>query len=316
MFSTPLRVCDCRTRVLRLYEDGAANVAALGSSLCVIPRVGGVKYPPMRDGDPVAFVNGELITVQNGPSGVTLRLSAEMVIDLPISECAVFDSSHDLENESVFVLTTKALLEINLAGSSAAVLGEWEESEGKFEKVVASKSFAAAYRYGLMVYERRAVAPLDLLQDRPYSAASFVSETRLVAADTLGNVDLIDLRGSCEPKTLQLNGDIVFLGEIDGRPIAVYEQDSIRYCRTLWGDPCISTPIGSFGCEAFEVVQDRYLAIGTIEGAVLLWDATSGQLQRVSLEEPQRIVEMLWSRARSELFLGTRGGEVYVSHPD
>jgi hypothetical protein len=314
MLSIPSKICDCQSRVLWLGEDDSANVAAVGSSLCVIQQTAGIKRLCKYDGEPIAFVNGNLLTIHQGVHGIVLRLSEEKMINLPISQCTIYDSIYDSASESILLLTPESLLNVNLAARSVEIMDKWEASDFQFERVTASNTFAAAYRYGLRIYDYIKNKQLYVSHERLYSLASLGAETQIVAADEGGNVDLIEFETEHEHTHIYLNGLVLFVGWIDRHPVAVYRKDSTTHCCVVQDNSPVSTTIGSFDCETFAVVQDRHLAIGTMQGTVFFWDAANGALQYIALEGTPRIVAMLWSKKRNELFLGTRSGEVYVCH--
>jgi hypothetical protein len=314
MLSIPSRICDCQGRVLWFGEDDSANVAAVGSSLSVIQQEGRITQLCKYEGEPVAFVNGRLLTIQQDANGVVLRLSEEKTVDLPISDCMIYDSIHAPASGTIFLLTPESLLKVNLALRSVETMDKWEVSDFQFERLTISNGFVAVYRYGLTIYEYLSSIKLYVSKERSYSFVSFGSETQLVAADEGGSIDLIGFGERHEYNRIELDGIMRFIGWINKHPIAVYRKDFTTYCCTVRDNSPVSTPIGSLDCEAFAVVKDRHLAIGTMQGTVVFWDAANGELQYIPLEGSPRIVAMLWSKKRNELFLGTRSGAVYVCH--
>jgi hypothetical protein len=66
----------------------------------------------------------------------------------------------------------------------------------------------------------------------------------------------------------------------------------------------------SVECKAM-IADFNILAMGTLDGTAVLGDVGRRSVKRVSLPEPERIVELHWSSHQRRLFAGTRHGSIY-----
>src|SRR5437870_1351901 len=93
MMQDPTRICDCRSRVLWLGEDEAANVVAVGSEVCVIGAGGHRVTSHRKTGKSLkVFLRGCLLTVHSRGGQSFLHLPEDRAVALPFQDCECYDS--------------------------------------------------------------------------------------------------------------------------------------------------------------------------------------------------------------------------------
>ncbi|QDT86442.1 hypothetical protein [Gimesia chilikensis] len=312
MFKVHSKFFDCESRVLWLKEDESANVVVVGASSLIIHANGRIEDIRTNDGTPVAFVNGTIYMLQQGPSGIVLKISKDKEISLPISESELYDSAIVPTSGKVYLLSSDALLQVNLNTGQVRILGKWDARNSNYESMIVNEFYVVAYRYGFSIYEHLTSRQIYASQKRYYSFANFLSGTELVVSDDKGNIESIELESGVQKELAILDGRVRYIGSIKNNPLVVYKKDKVIFCGIVRNQTLIQTSIGAFNCEAFEVINDRYLAMGTMQGVVLIWDSVTREINQIQFNCSPRIVAMLWSEKREELFVGTRSGKVYV----
>lgn len=305
-------ICNCDDRVLWLGEDEAGTILALsGDHAFVLKRGSNLAIPLPFKGEPIrAFTQGTLLTIERTQKTVYLNLPEKRHAILPVSIEGIFDSVFIPEIDTIFILSTTALIRVELNGN-ARVLVDNVVSKMQLEKIAASKDAVAACRYGLTIcsYNNQAT----LFNALPYSILGFVTDQRLAVADDAGNIDIYDVTTGIKSHLVSLGGQVYYLGGPAGSPAAVYKRDGTMYCQVYKGSSPQLFEIGQVSCEAFAVIDSmNYVVMGTIDGVLIICDIATGMVERIPLENRPRIVEMLWSETSNRLFLGTRHGSVFA----
>jgi len=304
--------CNCGDRVLGLEQDSDSNVIAVGQSSFILRANNRqvAKLPVV--GEPIhAFINGSLLTIRERGKKFWLCASDKTLLQLPITRPEVFDSVFVKELNRIILLTPESLVEISLDGS-ARILGDNSEEPCFSEQMVASKDIIATFRFGLKIYKTG--FPGNRVGDSLYAIAAIVQNNKVIAADDSGTIDIIQaLDGSIEPLG-NVGGLVLFLGCCKGIPIAICETTvgpSAQCCclkRGVWH----RITLNGFHPECYAFIESKdCLAIGTLEGAIILWDIQRHVFTTFDLQATPRIVQLLWSQNRGELFAGSRDGRVF-----
>lgn len=297
---------DCGSRVLWLAEDEGARVVGIGRSAVIIPhgQTDGSSFS--YDGEATqAFVSGHIVTIQQHGDKIWLNLPDGWSVPIPSRD--VFASHHMPGSGSLLLLTTQALLRVDMMSHR---IDSIDDNSQAFERVAANHGCIVAFRYGMRLY--KSDGGTIFFDDRTYSQVA-VFPDHVLAADPVGNVARIDVALGSEEPIGNVSGNVDFIYEANGHPLVVYSDGEGTKFVAFRPHRLAVAVSGRFNGESCAFIPSRNcIAVGTVEGVVLLWDTVTDEVFEATIEGKPRIVSMLWSECRQELFLGTRSGEVLV----
>lgn len=312
ILSKPLKIGDCGSRVLWMGEDAYGNVAAVGSSTCIFARNDTSATMTRSEGQPIAIKNGWMLTLLATEFGSALCYRGEQVFALPITTDDILDTLYSEADETLFVLTSTGVFCANTLDGGTRTIDRWNEPDDCLERLSLFGNFLFAYRYGLRLYDFRKAEKLYESLDNPYSHVCHLGGSKIVAGDVNGNIDLIEVQSASSRPIARFSEAIRYVGCIQNNPVVVHQSGGTAFCEYFSSGSHRSIPIGQLNCDVFAAVRDTYLAVGSIQGDIVICNLENGDVEKVSLEPAARIVEMLWCEKRSQLFVGTRSGEIYA----
>jgi hypothetical protein len=305
--------CDCGSRVIWIGEDENGVVAGVGKDLCLLSPPSLACRRSSFSGEFLgALVSSQLVTAHRDSRGLSISLRGTRTVALRVPSFELYDSVFVPSTGELYMLTTDSLRRLSTTnGEIGLLLGGLSEDDGhgRYERLSAGPQGVIAYRYGLSVCTSAGEAVLQ--SQLPYSHATFKSERSLVALHERYAIHEFDLRKGLIGETRAPPGDVSFLGVVDGTTVVVWRKDESSFVWLIRGEEVNEVSLGSSGLECFCAVEERnLLAIGTIQGQLLMLDLRSGRFSTCGTAASERIVELYWSERLELLFGGTRHGRL------
>lgn len=317
-------VCHCgdKQRIRWIAPNETGSIVAVGRHACLIDELSEIKEEAYEGDWLRAHVGGKLVCFHPDSNQPTLVL-ANRYIPLPSSMAkSIYDDCYIPETNTLYLLSLSELLRVSLDSGKVTSLADdlkINEHAGRYERVIGSKSFVVAFRYGLRGWRHdRMIVDVDSMT-RPYSFAAILSDERLIAVehgftDRCSLIHLFDIDGHLideheVPGREAINvccirDTPVVLAERDGNVIGVWKRDD------AWNEQVL----GSFelSCDAEPIPEANTLAIATLRGPIVLWHIPSGHCDFISVAIEHLITALHWSPEWKKLYIGTKYGEVYA----
>ena len=312
-------ICDCGGKVFWIGEDEHGNVAAVGQDLCVISGEALAHRRLSYSGQALdAFIDGELLTISTEGAPYTLHLGKRPVAELPGSTLGIYDTCYLPAERRLYLINGGSLVRVDLRTGSASIVahGMFDEdsTHPRYERIASADGRVVLYQYGMRIWEDESGAPL-FGDDWLYSPLTISRGGLILAAEVDSDRVCVIDRSMKVVSEAHVPGEqvkfLAFAGEV---PVVTWGQAFKDTGAGVLEDGVLKKWVSLDGItvECTCVIEEMSLvALGTLDGQIILWDIARGSLRRVPVPDSPRILELHWSSRLRTLFAGARHGEVY-----
>jgi hypothetical protein len=301
-------LCDCNSRVLWIGEDENGRLAVVSSLLVILDDSNSPPRTESYSGEPTAFVSGQLVTLLKTDKRVKVVNPFGPTIFGDIETGGILDSKYLGDRGELLVLTNRELVKISLFQGliQVSVPDLGDGNQPKFECLAATDDCAVLYRYGLGVYASGQFIEIEQCKETSYVA---LLPNKQIAATSDNGEFLwhLGFDALVKKKSPLPTGSSEFLGLVNDSLVFVWSDNGTLYGKLPFRSEIQS--IGEFEPEPFLGIHELdILAIGTIEGVLILWDLKKSKCRYAKIPGERRIVCLYWWKAAQQLVIGTRDG--------
>lgn len=308
-------ICNCQSRILWIGEDTEGNIAAIGKYICYFNINNQIvtKRQPIK-GEPVPLlISGELAYIRFNKHQYQLYLNNKQ-LTLPLTkDDEIYTAIFNTEQQMLYILSKMQIISINTTNLLINKLANQyilETGEPQYEQISTKENLLVAYRYGITIWqESKQIATYN---SNPYNHVVILSDNDIAAIDDTNS--LIHIYNLSTEKRLQHTcPNNIYYSYLIGKDLVIVwkeEEDIYGEVINLISGNNTHKVLLSNHPTTFEPIDQNLLAIGLLNGNILIWEIYTGKTKIITIPNPYKITELYWSSNNHLLLIGCGDGQV------
>ncbi|MEW6735509.1 MAG: hypothetical protein AB1489_29730, partial [Acidobacteriota bacterium] len=239
-------------------------------------------------------------------------------LTLPFNEKEeIYSSVFNQTTNKLYILTTFKLIVIDVDSLCFEIIRELPSQEDypQYETLFVKENLVIVYRYGIIGWYNNENFELT---NNLYSHISLFANNDIVAIDQCNKLIHIFRLGYGIIAENYSPSSIYYIGRVKNDVVIIWDENG-----KLWGGRVSSNSgkietlicFDNYRGDVFVPInQTGQLAIGLLDGNLLIWQVGNNSYQHIEVPDSYRIVELFWPEKENKLIIGCRDGDIKICH--